>query len=94
MKNLPNKIFLQVEDEIGDFNDLAEVTWCVDKINKTDVGYGLLGKDFNVPAMKKKQAELLSHINSIFDHYGISQVHRSKLHSLIRGVGMLKLRLL
>jgi hypothetical protein len=30
--NIPDKIYLQIEDE-------TEVTWCVDRINDTDVEY-------------------------------------------------------
>ena len=42
MKNIPNKIFLNIgyEPEKGDdFNDLGEVTWCVDKVNDSDIEY-------------------------------------------------------
>ena len=42
MKNIPNKIFLNIgyEPEMGDdFNDLGEVTWCVDKVNDNDIEY-------------------------------------------------------
>jgi len=41
-KNVPNKIYLQVEqdcDPTNDFNELAEVTWCKDRINKSDLVY-------------------------------------------------------
>ena len=42
MKNIPKKIYLQVDSEDEkpeDFNDLREVTWCEDRINKTDIEY-------------------------------------------------------
>ena len=42
MKNIPNKIFLNIgyEPEKGeDFNDLGEVTWCADKVNDSDIEY-------------------------------------------------------
>lgn len=42
MKHIPNKIFLNIgcEPEKGDdFNDLREVTWCVDKVNDNDIEY-------------------------------------------------------
>ena len=42
MKNIPNKIFLNIgyEPEKGDdFNELGEVTQCVDKINDNDIEY-------------------------------------------------------
>lgn len=42
MKNLPEKIYLQVGDDPGDnFSDLAEVTWSQDKIFDTDIEYSL-----------------------------------------------------
>ena len=42
MKNVPNKIFLNIgyEPEKGDdFNELGEVTWCADKVNDSDIEY-------------------------------------------------------
>ena len=42
MKHIPNKIFLNLgfKPEKGDdFNDLQEVTWCVDKVNDNDIEY-------------------------------------------------------
>ena len=42
LKNIPNKIFLNIgfKPEKGDdFNDLEEVTWCVDKVDDNDIEY-------------------------------------------------------
>ena len=46
MKNIPQKIYLQIEDadvtydkSIDDFNDLIGVSWCEDKINNSDIPY-------------------------------------------------------
>lgn len=44
MKNLPDKIYLQIGEDINidssiDFNCLSEVTWCKDKINDNDIVY-------------------------------------------------------
>lgn len=42
MKNIPIKIYLQVDPDNKnpeDFNDLTEVTWCVNKINDNDLEY-------------------------------------------------------
>ena len=44
MKNLPDKIYLQIGEDINidsntDFNTLEEVTWCKDKINNNDIVY-------------------------------------------------------
>jgi len=49
MKNIPKKIFLQIGEDVDkkdniDFNELAGVTWCVEKINKTDLEYVLKEK--------------------------------------------------
>lgn len=51
MKNVPNRIYLQVgdltEDEIRelDFEDLSEVTWCKDNIFPTDIEFVLSGHE-------------------------------------------------
>jgi hypothetical protein len=42
MKNIPKTIYLQIgkdcpDDE--DFNDLAEVSWCAERINENDIEY-------------------------------------------------------
>jgi hypothetical protein len=42
MKNLPEKVYLQVDpenEEPEDFDILSEVTWCTDRINITDEEY-------------------------------------------------------
>lgn len=50
MKNVPNKIYLQVgeltDEEMGDvFDDLSEVTWCKDKIFPTDIEFCRSGQE-------------------------------------------------
>lgn len=45
MKNIPEKIYLQVgadDYDIEDFNDLREVTWCQDQIHSDDLVYKLV----------------------------------------------------
>lgn len=44
MKNLPEKIYLQIGEEADidddiDFNELVGVSWCSDKIEKSDVEF-------------------------------------------------------
>ncbi|MBS3776883.1 MAG: hypothetical protein KGY70_16920 [Bacteroidales bacterium] len=42
MKNIPEKIYLQVDPENENpynFNELREVTWCRDRINENDIEY-------------------------------------------------------
>ncbi len=42
MKNIPKKIYLQIDDDgetPEDFSELYEVSWCADKINKNDIEY-------------------------------------------------------
>jgi len=42
MKNIPDKIYLQIGDETPDdvdFKNLDEVTWCSDRINEKDIEY-------------------------------------------------------
>ena len=41
LKDMPKKIYLQIEDKISNFTDLGECTWCVDKINESDIAYVL-----------------------------------------------------
>lgn len=50
-------------------------------------------KEYNIQKMKSSQNELLKNITAIFDKYEISKSDRSKLHNMIRGVGMIKLRI-
>lgn len=51
MKNIPQKIYLQIGEDVSikendsDFNDLAGVSWCADKINKTDIEYVLKSEE-------------------------------------------------
>ena len=40
MKNIPNTIFLNLGEDLEDFedfNELGEVTWCADKIGDGDI---------------------------------------------------------
>lgn len=44
MKNIPEKIYLQVhgdawDENMTDFNELVGVTWCKDRINDDDLEY-------------------------------------------------------
>lgn len=42
MKNKPQKIFLQIgcdPEDVEDFKDLEEVSWCENKIHGTDLIY-------------------------------------------------------
>ena len=42
MKNIPNKIFLNLGEDLEDFedfNELGEVTWCADKVGDGDIEY-------------------------------------------------------
>ena len=44
MKNIPPKIYLQVDadgETPEDFNELHEVSWCADRIYKNDIEYVL-----------------------------------------------------
>lgn len=43
MKNIPNKIWLTTgldnDEEVRDFKELSEVSWCEDKVNDKDIPY-------------------------------------------------------
>ena len=43
MKNIPQRIYLQVEGESlnDDFEELRGVTWCVDRVHEGDIEYEL-----------------------------------------------------
>lgn len=58
MKNIPNKIYLQINPEredITDFKELREVTWCKDRINENDLEYILNKKTGNETRRIKKR---------------------------------------
>lgn len=62
MKNIPERIYLQVAGawEDDDFNDLGEVTWCREQIEKTDIPYIRL---HGLPDLEKRleaEAELIT----------------------------------
>lgn len=47
IKNIPEKIYLQIGDECpddADFNELSEVSWCKDKIYDNDIEFTLQNK--------------------------------------------------
>ena len=49
MKNIPKKIYLQVDpddEKPEDFNELFCVTWCTERINDSDIEYELSNKIF------------------------------------------------
>ena len=49
MKNLPKRIYLQVDpdnENPEDFSDLSGVTWCTERVNKSDIEYQLSDKIF------------------------------------------------
>lgn len=60
MKNIPEKIYLQIgEEEIEpdyDFNKLGEVSWCSDKIFPSDIEYVLA-----------KNSEDMSWVDEMYD---------------------------
>ena len=47
MKNVPEKIYLQIGEDCPDdvdFYELSEITWCADKIHDNDIEYQLVKK--------------------------------------------------
>ena len=47
IKNVPKSIYLNIDGDISDckFNDLSEITWSEEKINKNDIKYSLVDND-------------------------------------------------
>jgi hypothetical protein len=64
MKNIPNKIYLQVGDEDDlenvDFNELADVSWCQDQIFDTDLVY-YHRKNINWKQLREKYFKECTH---------------------------------
>ena len=47
MKNVPKKIYLQIDadgETPEDFNELVGITWCTEKINPNDIEFILNGE--------------------------------------------------
>lgn len=65
MKNLPNKIYLQVgemtADEIreADFDELSEVTWCKEKVSPTDIEFIRSDSNARIPEKYQRMKSLL-----------------------------------
>ncbi len=62
MKNVPRKIFLQVGEETStkdnvDFKELGGVSWCTERIHKTDIEYVLKPKKTKLPKVDKSRIE-------------------------------------
>jgi len=78
LKNIPDKIFIQIGDditEIGgeyDFNDLVGVSWCQDQIHKTDLEY-VSEKDFYKKLLAK--LESIKNVTLTLDEY-IAEVRK------------------
>lgn len=52
MKNIPKKIYLQIDTDGNipeEFKELDGITWCSDRINKTDIEYVLSCKQIKLP---------------------------------------------
>lgn len=60
MKNIPEKIYLQIGDECDseDFNELSEVSWCKDKIYDNDIEF-VQNKVSDVSAEEESEYSLL-----------------------------------
>jgi len=57
MKNIPERIYLQIssEDDIpSDFNEVGGILWCKDKIYDSDLEYKLIKRKDNAKESPKK----------------------------------------
>jgi len=61
MKNIPEKIYLQIGDDCDseDFNELSEVSWNKDKIYENDIEFTLQNKVSDISAEEESEYELL-----------------------------------
>lgn len=79
MKNIPDKIYLQIGEETpkdADFEELDEVTWCQDRINDNDVEYVKADKAiYSKPHIKENvngiaiKGELHQYVTSNSDYH-------------------------
>lgn len=60
MKELPKKIWLQVEED-GELFDEGEVTWCQDRINASDVEYMKLSE---LPTEEEINKAISDHVSA------------------------------
>lgn len=62
MKNVPKRIYLQITDthESDDFNDHDDITWCVDRINDTDISYIVESEDKSKDAGSRNFKEIIN----------------------------------
>lgn len=88
---------VRMTEDIADFIEqlLKEASEGKSKIETTQPHLPLADVNgiYNIPKMKTAKKELLKRITAIFDKYEISKSERSQLHNMIRGVGMIKLRI-
>lgn len=77
MKNIPERIFLQLgedADYVNDYNELRTVSFSTDKINDNDIEYKLVGKEDK----KESEASLWADVRDIFKEPGALQVLRKR----------------
>lgn len=74
MKNIPQRIYLQIGEDVSvkendsDFNDLAGVSWCADKINKTDIEYVLKSEEtFTKEQMIQCYKDAINHLGDVLN---------------------------
>ena len=78
MKNIPKKIYLQIgdltPDEVKDidFKDLAEVSWCDERIYKSDIEFVL--SDVSVSKQRLKCAKCSREIETYKDYCATCRV--------------------
>ena len=87
MKNIPQKIYLNVGDfdtdstEEINFDNLVGISWCDVKINKNDIEF-VLNNSFNTNKIKKKFKKRKKHYIIGFDPYTEKkqQSHRESVY--------------
>lgn len=76
MKNIPEKIYLQIDtggDTVDDFKTLKEVTWCYHRINDEDIEYTLSPSDDKAGELVEALEELMEEYKRTADDYAQSQ---------------------
>jgi hypothetical protein len=84
MKNLPEKIYLQIGEEADinddiDFNELVGVSWCSDKIEESDVEFvrsdiaEQMAKEFALFAVQNAKRGTENECDELFTEYESSR---------------------
>ena len=81
MTNIPKTIYLQIRedcptDDSEDFNTLAGVSWCSERINENDIEYALKVSDEDLYILKQIRNYFGENDAAVFNHSAFSVIDR------------------